>query len=83
MTEDATNDTHAQHVPSDFIPDGYIGVTNHTEKDLPALAEDIAVDTGAPVDEILGNLEGLVNEYNIPIVEADRSARRRFGGEDL
>ena len=84
MTDhDTPSDTHAQHVPSDFIPDGYIGVTNYTEEDLPALAEDIAAGGDATPDEILESLEDLVHEYNVPVVDAERSARIQYGEEEL
>jgi predicted transcriptional regulator len=82
MTPDPTSNTHAQHVPAEFIPEGFIQVTNYTEEDLPALAEDIAADTDAPADEILENLENLL-EYNVPVTAADRSARQKFGEGDL
>jgi len=82
-TDPAPDDTHAQHVPSDFIPDGYLGVTNHTEKDLPALAEDIAADADATPAEILETLEELVHEYNVPVVAADRSARVQYGKKEV
>lgn len=80
MTDyDTRSDTHTQHVPPEFIPDGYLGVTDYTEEDLPSLAEAIASDVDAPVDEILDSLESLVHEYNVPVVDADRSMRVEYG----
>ena len=88
MTDDSHN-THAQHtprdtiVPAEYIPEGHIRVTNHTEEDLPALAEDIAADADATPAEILETLEDLVHEYNIPVIEADRSARVQHGEKEV
>jgi hypothetical protein len=80
---DTDHGTHAQHVPSEFIPEGYIQITNYTEEELPALAEDIAADADATPAEILETLEDLVHEYNVPVVEADRSARVQYGEKQV
>jgi hypothetical protein len=82
MSTDPTSDTHAQHVPAEFIPEGYTQITNYTEEDLPALAEEIAADTDEPAGKIFGMLEGLVNGYNIPIARAERSARIQYGEKE-
>ena len=80
---DTPDDTHAQDVPPEFIPEGYLAVTDYTEEDLPALAEDIAAGGDATTDEILETLEELVHGYNVPVVAAERSARIQYGEEEL
>jgi len=79
---DTDHGTHAQHVPSELIPDGLIQITNYNEEDLGTLADDIAADVNAPAAEIRSSLEKLA-DYNVPIVEAERSVRRKYGEEEL
>ena len=75
-SDDSHDDTHAQiGVPPEFIPEGHTVLTEYTEDDLPTLAEDIAADTDAPTDEILGRLRELVEKYHVPLLEAERSVR--------
>ena len=77
--DDATREQPT--VPDGFIPDGTVYLTNYTADDLPALAEKIGERTDtADTDEILEMLRDLV-EYKVPVAEADRSARIKYGGE--
>jgi predicted transcriptional regulator len=70
-------------VPPEFIPDGCISLTDYTAEDLDALAEKIASATGAPTDEILAMLDALVNEYDVPVPVAERSAREQARGGEV
>jgi predicted transcriptional regulator len=78
-----SNGGGAVTVPVEFIPDGYHQLTNYTEENLDALAEDIAAGRDAPAAEVLEMLEALVHGYNVPVTEAERSARNEYGEGEL